>query len=168
MSANVATASASPATVTELRRTNRLIDPANVVLDIAGGARSHYVVYLPEGMIGNDLQEWSIWSRVQKSQRPLRPDDAILAKSYDRTWRAYAEVVDSDETGASLDIIRVREPRVRRNDLPHDDKHYTKSVGRGWKIFRRSDNQPTSASVWLTERELEQAWANLYPRPVER
>ena len=167
MNTNTAVAAKSEtAAPTPTQRAKLQVAPDKIKLDFAGHVRNFYVCHLPEGVVANDLQESSLWTRVQRGPHALRRHDQIYMKSFCQTWAAEAVVSESWTGGATLAGIRIIQTPQRVSALFRDEQFAVVHSGHGLHhVERLSDGHKMTRSV-ASSNIAEADLKRLYPQKL--
>jgi hypothetical protein len=148
-------------------RVAKPIDPKSVrrQSDVTHVYKEVFVV-LPQGGILQDLNDPSIWRKVQADSRTaLSRLDRVVVTDYDQTWVVDAVVTDASLLGVTLGGIRKVDLPQRVEQLLETERFKTVFRGGAYVTVRKSDGvavTPPETSKMMAERR----HADLLPRPA--
>jgi hypothetical protein len=144
-------------------RTAPLIDPTQVRLQMEGFHWNWLCVRLPASATLADLNDPTIWRRVQGSVMSLKKLDRVALIAYDEAWVVDCIVAGATGTGVTLSKPVKHELQPRTEVLMQDDTYIVRWVGAGYAVFRKKDDQRVSHVV-TTKAEAELDLGRMYPR----
>jgi hypothetical protein len=154
----------SEATASEPRITPE-IDPKSVKTNESGQVWRSILVYMPEGMVADDLRDAKIWKRVQASPPvALRKLDhlLILTANEDQAIRAVVTYVTGTE--AHLSIERVSTFREQSQSLFSDGTLEVFFENGAYSVRRMSDKVRVVNESFHTEALAISSLRQYYPK----
>ena len=153
-------------TGTDPERVAPLVQVNCVHLNKAGSVWAQWSVRFPEGGTPDDLTRREIWSRIQNTLRPpIRRFDELRILAHDAGWLADCFVAHASDTALDLVVRSITKLPGQVERLFADERYEVRFVGKGYQVFRKSDDQPmkdATHSAAAAERDLRE----LYPKRV--
>jgi hypothetical protein len=146
-----------------------LINPSNVICQVAGQAYRQWFVRLPEAWTADHIKELRHWRLVQaRPSTALKPLDEVRLVAFEESWIADCIVSDASAAGVVFCKPKITILETGRFDrLPQDGTHQVFWTGTGYAVRRMHGSQaqmtPIVRTVELATRDMK----NLFPQKVK-
>lgn len=126
-----------------------------------------WVAHLPEDASKTDLQEPSLWRRVQSNpSKALGVKDTITIFAHDESWFCEARVFHADKLGAKLRFSKIQEFREKQSDLWSDEHNEVKFENGFFCVFSKASGQKVLPQGFHTAQQAAFAIQQTYPTAV--